>query len=104
VIRNNGVISPGSAIVILTVNAFNGPAGPGDLVFRDGRASTVDPAVAEAYIAAGFGAADPMGGQYNVPLQIGTPIRDAAVDPQPGDYKAPVNGVAPGLSRLGEVS
>jgi hypothetical protein len=103
VIRNNGVISPGSAIVILTANALNGPAGPGDLVFQDGHASTVDTAVAEAYIAAGFGAADPMG-QYNVPVQLGSRIRDAAVDPQPGDYKAPVGGVAPGISRLGEVA
>lgn len=29
-------------------------------------------------------------------IQIGTPLRDAAVDPQPGDHLAPVNAGFPG--------
>lgn len=28
--------------------------------------------------------------------RIGTPVRDAAVDPRPGDYLAPVNAGRPG--------
>jgi hypothetical protein len=97
VIRTQGL-----AVVILAPNAFNGPAGPGDLVFTDGNASTLDTDVAQVYIDAGFGAVDPAG-VYNAEAER-TRLRDAAVDPLPGDYKPPVGGVAPGLSRIGEVS
>jgi hypothetical protein len=29
-------------------------------------------------------------------IQLGTPLRDAAADPRPGDYQAPVNSGIPG--------
>lgn len=34
-----------------------------------------------------------MSGEY---IQLGTPLRDAAVDPRPEDYQAPANAGKPG--------
>lgn len=96
--------SAGNEIVIIASYALEGSGGPGALVFSRGLATTLDTTVADAYIAAGFGAVDPARGAYTVGVPRGTRVRDAAVDPQPGDYKPPVGGVAPGLSRVGEVA
>jgi hypothetical protein len=75
----------------------DGPHGPGDLVFADGVAETASEAVRDAYVAAGFG--------YETPSELGADpaprgsCRDAATDPRPEDYRAPVDGVAPGIGR-----
>lgn len=96
--------SAGSEIVIIASYVLEGPGGPGALVFSRGLATTLDTAVADAYIAAGFGAVDPTSGAYTVGVPRGTSLRDAAVAPAGGDYKPPVGGVAPGLSTVGEVA
>lgn len=76
--------------------------GVGGLVFTDGVAETDDPAIIEYAERHGYG----IGGKKptlpepeehsrevhaNGPEMVGTPLRDAAVDPRPEDYLAPIN-------------
>lgn len=80
--------------------AYNGP-GPGGAVFVDGVATVDDEAALNYYRDAGYtvdgdtadsdepeGPADPRDLEDNV---VGTRLRDAAVDPEPGDFLAPIN-------------
>ncbi|MFG2671365.1 hypothetical protein [Streptomyces sp. NPDC048445] len=90
--------------------------GPGNLQFQDGVAESDDPAIIAYCEGAGYGidgappkreAAEPPD-----PRKVGeaasAPLRDAAVDPRPEDYRAPTNAgeanphgplvVAPGIT------
>lgn len=79
---------------------YNGP-GPGDAVFEDGVAHADDEAALNYYRSAGYS----VSGKVENPIEspeppdprevtetvIGTRLRDAAVDPEPTDFLAPVN-------------
>jgi hypothetical protein len=82
------------------VEGYNGP-GPAGLTFEDGRAETDDEMVIRYARKAGYGIdgpaeepeqpepADPR--EHSEPEQVGTRLRDAAVDPRPEDYLPPTN-------------
>lgn len=101
------------------VEGFTG-VGPGGVVFDDGVGYTDDPAVINYCRDAGYGVGSSKAIDPNEvvqppidardvagPTAVGTPLRDAAVDPQPEDFLPPVNAgtadphgplvVAPGL-------
>lgn len=81
--------------------SFSGP-GAGGAVFKDGVADvTSEPALAY-FRSAGYGIGQPAtppspaagladARDYAQPIQLGTPLRDAAVDPHPTDFLAPTN-------------
>ena len=85
--------------IIAPNREYNGTVG--DVQFKDGVADTDNPAVLAYCRNAGY----EVGGQTMAPAEdpapadprqvggglIGTPLRDAAVDPKPGDFLAPVN-------------
>ena len=78
----------------------NGP-GPGGVVFEDGVADVEDEAALNYYRSAGY----TVDGEVDNPVEspeppdprevteetVGTRLRDAAVDPEPGDFLAPTN-------------
>ncbi|ACZ84839.1 hypothetical protein [Streptosporangium roseum] len=76
----------------------------GDVQFRNGVASTDNPAVISYCRGAGYtiddevveqpAGAAPVDSRDVECIQLGTPLRDAAVDPHPGDFKAPTNAGA----------
>lgn len=80
--------------------SYNGP-GPGEAVFVDGVAETDDEAALNYYRAAGY----KVSGKIDNPVDsteqpdprevtsevVGTRLRDAAVNPEPDDFLAPVN-------------
>ena len=83
---------------------YNGVVG--DVVFKDGVAETDNQAVIQYCQGAGYEvdgttdnppavpeAADP---RYVDEVKVGTPLRDAAVDPRPEDFLPPVNAGKPG--------
>ncbi|WP_228974955.1 hypothetical protein [Streptomyces sp. DH12] len=82
------------------VKGYTGP-GPAGLAFKDGRAETDNPMIIRYAKKAGYGIdepaeppkepepADPR--EHSEPEQIGTRLRDAAVDPRPEDYLPPTN-------------
>ncbi|GGW41327.1 hypothetical protein [Streptomyces xantholiticus] len=83
------------------VEGFTG-SGPGGLEFKDGRAETDDEKLIRYFRKAGYGVggdapaapeqpepADPR--DYEQPEQVGTRLRDAAVDPRPEDFLPPTN-------------
>jgi hypothetical protein len=98
------------------VEGYSGP-GPGGLEFKDGRAETDNEAIIRYARKAGYGIdspaeppeepepADPR--EFSEPEQVGTRLRDAAVDPRPEDFLPPTNAgeanphgplvVAPGI-------
>lgn len=79
---------------------YKGP-GPGGAVFENGVADVDDEAALNYYRAAGYS----VSGKVENPIEslqhpdprevvdevVGTRLRDAAVDPQPGDFLAPIN-------------
>ena len=79
---------------------YNGP-GPGDAVFEDGVADVSDENALNYYRSAGY----KVSGKVENPIEpaeqadprevseqvVGTRLRDAAVDPRPEDFLAPVN-------------
>jgi hypothetical protein len=74
--------------------------GPGNLHFNNGVAETDDEAIIAYCRGAGYGidGEPPKREQPQPPdprevtdTVIGAPVRDAAVDPRPGDFRAPVN-------------
>lgn len=80
---------------------YNG-TGPGGAVFKDGVAETDDEAALNYYRAAGYS----VSGKVDNPIEsdseqpdpreyedeaVGTRLRDAAVDPRPEDFLAPIN-------------
>lgn len=74
--------------------------GPGNLHFSNGVAETDDEAIIAYCRQAGYGidADPPEPDKPTVPdprevttTVVGAPVRDAAVDPKPGDFRAPVN-------------
>ncbi|MEU3255856.1 hypothetical protein [Streptomyces sp. NPDC006997] len=74
--------------------------GPGTLHFNQGVAETDDEAIIAYCRSAGYGIDDepPERQQPQAPdprevttTVVGAPVRDAAVDPRPGDFRAPVN-------------
>lgn len=78
---------------------YNGH-GPGGAVFKDGVAETDDEAALNYYRSAGYtvdgevisGADSQIIDPRDIEVQVvGTPLRDAAVDPQEGDFLAPIN-------------
>lgn len=73
--------------------------GPGNVFFSNGVAETEDPAVIAYCEAAGYGIdADPptptpapvVDSRDVTTTTVGAPLRDAAVDPHPSDFRAPV--------------
>lgn len=103
------------ARITTPVPGYNGQ-GPGNLQFQDGVAESDDPAILAYCEGAGYGIdADPPARQAPEPPdprevgdQASAPLRDAAVDPRPEDYRAPTNAgdanphgplvVAPGIA------
>lgn len=87
------------ARITTPVPGYNGQ-GPGNLQFQDGVAESDDPAILAYCESAGYGidgnpprletpqAPDPREVTTTV---VGAPVRDAAVDPKPGDFRPPVN-------------
>lgn len=79
---------------------YNGP-GPGDAVFENGVADVEDEAALNYYRSAGYkvsGKYESEPSEEKVPdprdvthETVGTPLRDAAVDPEPSDFLAPLN-------------
>lgn len=79
---------------------YNGP-GPGDAVFENGVAEVENEAALNYYRSAGYkvsGKYESEPAEQKVPdprdvthETVGTPLRDAAVDPDPSDFLAPVN-------------
>lgn len=79
---------------------YNGP-GPGGAVFKDGVGHTDDEAALNYYRSAGYS----VDGDVEAPVEsseqpdprdyedeaVGTRLRDAAVDPRPEDFLAPIN-------------
>lgn len=79
---------------------YNGK-GPGDAVFKDGVAEVDDDAALNYYRSAGYS----VSGKVESPVEspeppdprevtdevVGTRLRDAAVDPEPEDFLAPIN-------------
>ncbi|MGW1931878.1 hypothetical protein [Streptomyces sp. NPDC001919] len=87
------------ARITTPVPGFSGQ-GPGNLYFSDGVAETDDVAIIAYCRGAGYGidgeAPEPERPQVPDPRDVtttvvGAPVRDAAVDPRPGDFQAPVN-------------
>lgn len=97
------------------VKGYTGP-GVGGLQFEDGRAETDDPRVVAYCRAAGYGIdgpppereePEPADPREHGTEHLGTRLRDAAVDPEPGDFLPPTNAgesnphgpavVAPGI-------
>lgn len=100
---------------------FNG-VGAGGVVFKDGVAETNNAAALMYFRDAGFGIDGPPPGppdatprfdarDFAEPIVLGTPLRDAAVDPKPTDFLPPTNAgeadphgplvVSPGLHAVG---
>jgi hypothetical protein len=87
------------AKIVAPNRAYNGQIG--DVVFRDGIAETDNQAIIAYCREAGYevdGTTDNPAALPQVQVdssrthdQLGTPLRDAAVDPQPGDFLPPVN-------------
>jgi hypothetical protein len=79
---------------------YNGP-GPGDAVFENGVAEVENEAALNYYRSAGYkvsGKYESEPSEESVPdprdvshETVGTPLRDAAVDPEPSDFLAPLN-------------
>lgn len=78
---------------------YSGP-GPGGVVFENGVADTDNEAAISYFRSAGYTVdgegPPPGGGEPPDPRQqelnvVGTPLRDAAVDPEPGDFLPPIN-------------
>lgn len=79
---------------------YNGP-GPGDVVFENGVAEVENEAALNYYRSAGYkvsGKVESEPAEEKVPdprdvthETVGTPLRDAAVDPEPSDFLAPIN-------------
>lgn len=79
---------------------YNGP-GPGGAQFENGVASTDDEAALNYYRAAGYKVDGDTENELESPEPpdprkvthetVGTPLRDAAVDPRDSDYLAPIN-------------
>lgn len=79
---------------------YNG-TGPGDAVFNNGVAKTDDEAAINYYRSAGYEVDGSTDNPVELPTvpdprehteeAIGTRLRDAAVDPRPGDFLAPIN-------------
>lgn len=104
------------ATIYAPVKGFNGD-GPAGLEFRNGRAETDDEAVIAYAKRRGYGIGKPAGEPEPEPEpadprdiateQVGAPMRDAAVEPHPGDHLPPTNAgdanphgtdvVAPGI-------
>lgn len=87
------------ARITTPVPGYSGP-GPAGVMFQDGEGHSDDPAVLEYCRAAGYGIGDepPERKQPTVPdprdvttVHVGAPARDAAVEPQAGDFRPPVN-------------
>lgn len=80
--------------------SFSG-VGAGGVVFKDGVAETDDQARLMYFRDAGYGIGEPReevertptadARDYAEPIMLGTPLRDAAVNPQPQDFLPPVN-------------
>lgn len=87
------------ARITAPVQGYNGTIG--DVVFKDGVAETDNLAVINYCRNAGYAidgeTAEQQPEQQRVDArdvdtaQVGTPLRDAAVDPKPGDFLAPIN-------------
>ncbi|WP_432114021.1 hypothetical protein [Streptomyces sp. S1] len=86
------------ARITTPVPGYNGQ-GPGNLHFSDGVAETDDEAIIAYCRGAGYGvdgqAPEPEQPQVPDPREVtttvvGAPVRDAAVDPRPGDFRPPV--------------
>lgn len=79
------------------VRTYNGISA--NIRFQDGVADTDDPAAISYFTRAGYGIGRPAGTPPPEPgfepqpatVQLGTPLRDAAVDPQPHDFLPPTN-------------
>lgn len=79
---------------------YNG-TGPGGAVFTDGVAKTDDEAALNYYRGAGYEVDGETDNPVELPTvpdprdheveELGTRLRDAAVDPRPGDFLAPIN-------------
>ncbi|WP_263165406.1 hypothetical protein [Streptomyces sp. SCSIO ZS0520] len=87
------------ARITTPVPGYSGP-GPAGVMFQDGTAESDDPAVLAYCEAAGYGidGDPPEREQPTVPdprevttQVVGSPVRDAAVDPLPSDFRPPVN-------------
>lgn len=87
------------ARITTPVPGYNGQ-GPGNLQFQDGVAESSDPAILDYCRGAGYGidgepperkAPEPPDPRDVTTTVVGAPARDAAVDPRPGDFRAPVN-------------
>ncbi|MET7648367.1 hypothetical protein ABZS83_33045 [Streptomyces sp. NPDC005426] len=73
--------------------------GPGNLQFQDGVAESDDPAILDYCRSAGYGIdgepPERTAPEPPDPRKVGevgaAPLRDAAVDPRPSDYRAPTN-------------
>lgn len=75
--------------------------GPGGAVFEDGVAEVTDEAALNYYRGAGYAVSgkvetpadesEPVDPRDLTHVTVGTALRDAAVDPKPGDFLAPVN-------------
>jgi hypothetical protein len=84
---------------------YNGN-GPGGAVFVDGVAETDDEAALNYYRTAGYKVSGKVDNPIEPPTQpdpreyedevVGTRLRDAAVDPRPEDFLAPINAGKPG--------
>ncbi|WP_329219242.1 hypothetical protein [Streptomyces microflavus] len=82
------------------VLGFTG-AGPAGVWFEDGRAETDDPAVLAYARRRGYGVGEeapeppsqpePVDPRAVEVVHVGAPLRDAAVDPHPGDHLPPPN-------------
>jgi hypothetical protein len=109
--------------VYAPVRDFSGP-GAGGVIFKDGVAEITSEPLLSYFRAAGFGIDRPAplpgvdehlrnadARDYAAPIMVGTPLRDAAVDPHPDDFLAPTNAgeadphgplvVAPGIHAVG---
>ncbi|MFJ4852399.1 MULTISPECIES: hypothetical protein [unclassified Streptomyces] len=74
--------------------------GPGNIMFQDGVGESDDPAIIAYCEGAGYGidgeppkreVPEPPDPREVTTTVIGTRVRDAAVDPRPGDFRPPVN-------------
>ncbi|WP_327337395.1 hypothetical protein OG384_14945 [Streptomyces sp. NBC_01324] len=87
------------ARITTPVPGYNGQ-GPGNLQFQDGVAESDDPAIIAYCQSAGYGvdgeppereAPEPPDPRDVTTTVVGAPVRDAAVDPRPEDFRPPVN-------------
>lgn len=81
------------ATVRTPVDGWSG-AGPGGVIFTNGKAQTDDPRLIRYFRKAGYTVTDtnePADPRDVTEVRLGTPLRDAAVDPRAGDFLPPTN-------------